>query len=263
MQLSTTKVIAEKDDQIGWLTFNQPERRNALSVEMWQAIPAVIHEFEADPQIRIIVLKGAGNKAFVAGADISEFEKMRSSQENIEFYEQQTQAASESLSTALKPTIVMVRGFCVGGGLGIAIDCDMRIASEDSQFAVPAAKLGVGYKYGGLKTLVDLVGPSFAKEIFYTGRLFSASEALTMGLVNRVVPNDELENYVRDYCKTIARNAPITVKSVKQIVGEIVNDAGPDLDLCARVVKECFDSEDYIEGRRAFMEKRHPVFQGR
>ncbi|MBF0276993.1 MAG: enoyl-CoA hydratase/isomerase family protein [SAR324 cluster bacterium] len=263
MKPYTDKVIAEKEDHIGWLTFNNPERRNAISLEMWQAIPECISEFEADTQIRIIVLKGAGDKAFVAGADISEFEKQRSSKEKVEFYEQQTEAASKSLAEASKPTIAMIRGFCVGGGVGIALNCDMRIATENSQFAVPAAKLGLGYRYGGLKTLVDLVGPSFAKEIFYTARLFSASEALAMGLVNRVTANEHLEEYVRDYCKTISRNAPLTVKSVKKIVREIVSDQGPDLELCTHAVKECFDSEDYIEGRNAFMEKRFPVFQGR
>ena len=263
MELPTDKIIAEKEHHIGWLIFNNPERRNAISLEMWQAIPVVLNDFESDPNIRVIVLKGAGGKAFVAGADISEFEKQRSTWEDVEHYDKQTQNAWKSLSTVSKPTIAMVRGFCVGGGVAIAISCDLRIASEDSQFAIPAAKLGLGYKYAGLKTLTDLVGPSFAKEVLFTARLFSSSEALTMGLVNRVTYNDELEKYTRDYCQTIARNAPLTVKAVKQIVREVVKPEGPDQELCARVVKGWFESEDYIEGRRAFMEKRRPVFQGR
>ena len=178
MKLSTEKIVAEKDGHIGWLIFNNPERRNAVSLEMWEAIPQVIEAFDNDPEIRTIVLKGAGEKAFVAGADISEFEKVRSSRESTEIYEKAANAASKSISAASKPTIAMIRGFCVGGGLGIAINCDLRIASEGSQFAVPAAKLGVGYKENGLRTLVDLVGPSFTKEIFFTARLFSTNEAL-------------------------------------------------------------------------------------
>ena len=264
MKLSTDKIIAEKDDHIGWLTFNQPEKRNAVSLEMWQAVPTVLADFEADPAIRVIVLKGAGNRAFVAGADISEFESVRDSAKNVEYYNQQSSLANKTLCTTNKPTIAMIRGVCVGGGVGITLNCDLRIASEDARFSVPAAKLGLGYGYGGLKQLVDMVGPAYAKEIFFTARLFSANEALAMGLINRVIPTNLLEAYVRDYCQTIAQNAPMTINAVKKIIAQIIDhDTPTDHEYCARLVQACFDSEDYIEGRRAFMEKRKPIFKGR
>ncbi len=259
----TPQIIARKEDKIGWLVFHNPTRRNAVTLAMWESIPGVLANFEADPEVRVIVLTGSGNKAFVAGADISEFDQVRNSATNISYYAEQVSAASAAIAATRKPTIAMIRGVCVGGGVGIALNCDIRIGAEDARFAIPAAKLGLGYGHTGLKLLVDLVGPSFAKEIFYTARLFSASEALSMGLINRVLPTAVLENYVRDYCQTIAQNAPLTVQAVKQIVNQIVADAPLDEAYCEQLVKACFDSEDYIEGRQAFMEKRHPDFKGK
>lgn len=264
MQLSTEKIIVEKENHIGWLILNNPKRHNAVSLDMWQAIPEVLADFESDPDIRVIALKGAGHKAFAAGADISEFAEQRSSTESVAHYNQQADLAVQKLAACSKPTLAMVRGFCVGGGAGIALNCDLRLASEDSQFGIPAAKLGLGYQQRGLQKLVDVVGPAFAKEIFFTARLFSSQEAFGMGLVNRVVPNNVLADYVRDYCQTIAANAPLTIHAVKMIIAEITNPDKPiDHELCDRLVQECFDSQDYAEGRQAFMEKRKPVFQGR
>lgn len=264
MELSTEKIVAKKEDQIGWLIFNNPKRRNAVSLDMWQAVPAVLDEFEADPNVRVIVLTGMGDKAFVAGADISEFEKSRNSAENVAYYNQQSGLANQRLYESKKPTIAMIRGVCVGGGVGIAINCDLRFASEDARFGIPAAKLGLGYGHGGLKQLTGLVGPAFVKEIFFTARLFSAGEALAMGLVNRLFSNETLERDVRDYCSAIAQNAPLTINAVKKIVAQITDHDQPtDLAYCDRLVQECFDSEDYIEGRRAFMEKRKPRFKGK
>ena len=257
------QIIARKEEQIGWLIFNNPARRNAVTLAMWEAIPNILADFEADSEVRVVVLTGAGTKAFVAGADISEFDQVRSTPAAVKYYAKQVSAANSAIAATFKPTIAMIRGVCVGGGLGITLNCDIRISVEDARFGIPAAKLGLGYGHTGLKQLVDLVGPSSAKDIFYTARLFSASEALSMGLINKVLPTAVLESYVRDYCQTIAQNAPLTVQAVKKIVGQIVSEAPLDEAYCDQLVKNCFDSEDYIEGRRAFMEKRRPVFKGK
>jgi len=262
IKLSTENMLAEIEGPIGWMTFNKPARRNAVSLDMWEAMPEILDHFERDPAVRVIVLKGAGEQAFVSGADISQFEKVRSSTESNELYETISGEASRRLIACSKPTVAMIRGFCIGGGLAIAIGCDLRIANEGARFGVPAARLGLGYAAPGVKRLMDLVGPSFTKEIFFTARHFSASEAREMGLVNRVVADDLLEDYTRQYCATIGDNAPMTMHALKRTVGELARGEKADLAACDALVKACFDSQDYIEGRRAFMEKRRAVFRG-
>ena len=260
----TPRMIAEKDGPIGRLIFNKPERHNATSSDMWEAIPVILDDFEKDPAIRVVVVTGAGDKAFVSGADISEFETARNTPEQVKRYDEIGEIANARLTKCSKPTIARIRGYCVGGGLAVSLTCDLRIASENSKFAVPAAKLGLGYRAAGIKTLMNVVGPAYAKEIFYTGRLFDAREALQMGLLNRVVPDAELDSYVDNYCKLIGQNAPLTMHAAKRTIEELTRlDGKPDLARSAALVKECFDSEDYIEGRRAFMEKRKPAFKGR
>jgi len=258
------KMIAEKDGAVGWMIFNNPDRHNALSISMWQAIPEILDDFEADENIRVIVLKGAGEKAFISGADISEFKENRASADAVTKYDEIVKAASERLTHAAKPTIAMIRGYCIGGGLAVALSCDMRIATEGSRFAIPAAKLGIGYRVSSLQPLVALVGPAFAKEILITARQFDSAEAAAMGLINRAVGEGELEDYVADYCRRISENAPLSMATAKRSVEEITR-ARADLDsaMCERLVEECFSSEDYAEGRRAFMEKRKPEFHGR
>ena len=257
-------MIAEKQAPIGWIRFNNPERRNAVSMEMWQALEEIVRDYAQDEAIRVIVVTGAGDKAFVSGADISEFEQKRSTPETTALYNQAAGRATDQLTQLGKPTIAMIRGFCIGGGVSVALSCDLRIAADSAKFGVPAAKLGLGYEAKGVRKLIDVVGPSFAKEIFFTARQFSAAEALAMGLINRMLPAAELETYVREYAASIAANAPLTVASIKTIVAELVKDeSARDMALCRALVERCFASEDYVEGRTAFMAKRKPVFKGR
>ena len=264
LQLRTDKMLAHVEDGVGWITFNQPNKRNAVSLAMWQAIPEIIEYFAGSDEVRVVVLKGSGDKAFVSGADISEFEEVRNTPEQVEIYEAATGAANFALKSLEKPLIAMIRGFCIGGGMAIALTADLRVTADDGQFGVPAAKLGLGYGYGGIKELMNIVGPSFAKEIFFTGGRFSAADAETMGLVNRVVPVDKLEALVTSLATTIAENAPMTVKAAKAAINEgTKNPDERELDLVAVMVEACFNSEDYKEGRRAFMEKRKPEFQGK
>jgi enoyl-CoA hydratase/carnithine racemase len=259
----TEKMLSRRDGSVGYLIFNNPERHNAVSLEMWAATADILEGFRNDDGIRVVVVTGAGGKAFVSGADISRFESERSTLEAVKHYNAIVGKANQTIYEFPKPTIAMIQGYCIGGGLGLALCCDLRIASDNSKFGVPAAKLGLGYAYPGLKRLVNVVGPSFAKEIFYTARQFDAAEAITMGLINRAVPAAELENTVKSMADTIAGNAPLTIKAVKYVVGEVVKDESQrDLAGAAEVVERCFTSNDYVEGRRAFMEKRKPVFTG-
>ena len=264
MKLRTERMVARKEDGAGWIVFNHPARHNAVSLEMWDGLHEAVTAFAQDPEVRVIVLQGAGGKAFVSGADISEFEEKRSTGATVADYDAHAQAASAALRDVVKPTIAMIDGYCMGAGVAIALCCDLRIASEAARFAVPAAKLGLGYEFDGVRRLVEVVGPAFAREIFYTARQFTAVEALAMGLLNRVLPVDGLEAYVREYAATIAANAPLTVASIKTLVAQVLKDpAERDPRLCQEVVDRCFASEDYVEGRRAFMEKRKPRFRGR
>jgi enoyl-CoA hydratase/carnithine racemase len=259
----TDRMLSRKEAGVGIVTFNSPERHNAVSLDMWEATTRILDDFAADDEVRAVVLTGAGGKAFVSGADISKFASERASLEATRAYDVTTAAAFSSIYEFPKPTIAMIRGYCIGGGVGVASCCDLRICSDNSKFAVPAAKLGLGYAYAGLKRLVDVVGQSFAKEIFYTARQFDAQEAYAMGLVNRVVPAADLESYVKSITDMICTNAPLTIKAVKFTVGEILKDESKrDVARVDAMVEACFASRDYAEGRTAFMEKRKPVFTG-
>lgn len=257
------KMQMKKEGRVGYVIYNNPERHNAVSLDMWEAAVAILDEYRDDKDVSVVVVTGAGGKAFVSGADISKFEKERSDEASVARYGQTVEASYNAFHTFPKPTIAMIRGYCIGGGMGLATCCDLRIATEGSKFGVPAAKLGLGYGYPGLKRLVDIVGPSFAMEIFYTARQFTAAEAVTMGLVNRVVADGELEKYVSDYAAVIAGNAPLTIKAVKATVAEVMReDSKRNIKLTQDLVDACFKSNDYQEGRKAFMEKRKPVFTG-
>jgi enoyl-CoA hydratase len=259
----TDKMLSRKDGRIGYLIFNNPERHNAVSLDMWAATSRILADFARDDEVRVVVVTGAGGKAFVSGADISKFESERSTLDATKVYNATVEQAYAGIQDFPKPTIAMIRGYCIGGGLGLAVCCDLRICSDNSRFAVPAAKLGLGYSFGGLKRLIDVVGPAFAKEIFFTARQFDAEEARVMGFVNRIVPATELEGYVKSYAETIAANAPLTLKASKYIANEVMRDESKrNLARCAELVEHCFASKDYTEGRRAFMEKRKPAFTG-
>ena len=263
MQLNTDKMLAEVDAGIGWVTYNNPARHNAISLEMWEAQAAILECFQNDDDVRVVVLRGAGGKAFVSGADISEFETKRATVEQREHYANVSAASTRWLGKLDKPLIAMIQGYCVGGGLATALAADVRFATPGSRFGIPAAKLGLGYDYGGIAALARLVGPSVARDILFSARLLDADEALRVGLVNAVVEDDALEARVREYAGLVSANAPLTVRLCKAALNEF--ERNPDERDLARVrdmVDACFDSEDYKEGRRAFMEKRPPHFRG-
>lgn len=252
----------ERDGGLAVLVIDNPARLNALTADMWAAIPRLVGEAEADPDIRIIVLNGAGGKAFSAGADISEFDSARTG-DAAKAYDALNHAAFEALLGAAKPTLAMIEGFCLGGGLGIAACCDLRIANDAATFAIPAAKLGLGYHPRWVRTLLTLAPPSAVKELLFTGRRFTASEALAIGLVNRVHPAAALDGEMRGLAETIAANAPMTIRAAKAAINALtLKPETADIAMLEALVKACFDSADYAEGRRAFAEKRKPQFKG-
>ncbi len=262
--MTMDKILAEKDEAIGHLIFNNPERHNAVSLEMWDAVERALEDFLADEAVRVVILSGAGGKAFVSGADISKFEAERGTQSAIGHYNQRVRAVYDVIARLPKPTIAMIDGYCLGGGLALVVACDLRFCSARSKFGLPAARLGLGYPFEGLKRLVETIGPGATKDIVFSARRLDAEEARSIGLVQKVLPEDELEPFVREYARVIGRNAPLTVRAAKIILGEVQKDAGErDLEACQRLVDECFASEDYVEGRRAFTEKREPRFRGR
>ena len=261
--MPSDKLISKVEDGIGWMIFNNPERHNAISLEMWEAAIETMAAFAADPAVRVMVVTGAGGKAFASGADISRFKDERQEVDSLARYQATTQKAYQALQAMAIPTIAKVRGYCIGGGTAVAVCCDLRVCSEGSKFGIPAAKLGLGYGLSRAQPLVDLVGPAHAKEMFFTGRQFDAREAARIGIVNRVVADDQLDAAVDELAKTIAGNAPLTVRCAKLVVGELLKDAEVrDVAATERAVQACFDSRDYREGQAAFMEKRKPVFTG-
>ena len=263
MSTASTKILTKSEQGIGSITLNNPERHNAMSLDMWKGLADALIQFKQDQSIRVVIMTGAGEKAFVSGADISEFEKKRASQEQRGDYEKVFDLALGELSTFDKPLIAMIKGYCIGGGLAIAANADIRIATEDSSFGIPAAKLGLGYGFDAIKQLSSIVGPSHAKDILFSARFLKTDEALRIGLINFVVSRDELSKTVADYANTLVANAPLTIKAIKAAVTEVIKDPGQNSpEYVEQLVLDCFDSDDYKEGRKAFMEKRKPTFKG-
>ena len=258
------KILKTITEGIGVVTFNNPAKRNAMSLEMWEGLGQALSELRDDPEVRVVVLFGAGDKAFVSGADISQFEKTRHNAAASEEYSKKSEAQRALLGNYPKPTISCIRGFCLGGGMQVAMLTDIRIAAEDSQFGIPAAKLGIAYGYDGLRNLVSLVGPSWARLIMYTGMRIDSKEALRIGLVDRVLPNGELWDATMEIARTISGNAPLAIKAAKITIAQVLKDpAARDMAAIKQIGVECMDSEDFREGRRAFMEKRKPQFKGK
>jgi enoyl-CoA hydratase len=258
------KILQSATEGVGIITFNNPEKRNAMSLEMWEGLGNALTELRDHPDVRVVVLVGAGDKAFVSGADISQFEKTRHNAAASEEYSKRSAAQRALLADYPKPTIACIRGFCLGGGMQVAMLTDIRMASDNGQFGIPAAKLGIAYGYDGLKNLVSLVGPSWARLIMYTGMRIDSAEALRIGLVDRVLPDSELWGATMEIARTISGNAPLAIQAAKITIAQVLKDADKrDMNAINDIGTACMDSEDFREGRQAIMEKRKPQFKGR
>jgi enoyl-CoA hydratase len=259
----TGTIRVERDGPVGTIVFDHPARRNAISHDMWRAIPEAAQDLDGDPHIRVVVLRGAGTEAFVAGADISEFGNARIG-DSAQAYEDATERAFGAIGAIHKPVVACIHGFCIGGGAALALEADLRYAADDAVLAIPPAKLGLGYGISRVESLVRVVGFARAREILFTGRRFDAAEAERVGLVHRTVAKDDLEDVVAKVVGTIAQNAPLTLRSAKRVLRELTKDPSErDRAAMEASVQACFDSHDYAEGVRAFLEKRRPRFEGR
>jgi len=258
------ELIVEKKGSVGYITFSNPTKMNAMTVQMWAGVPKAISAFDADPEIRVIVVAGDGEKAFISGADISQFNELRASAQAQEDYEDAVSGAMNAPVHCSKPIIAKIRGFCFGGGLGMAAACDIRICTEDATFRMPAARLGLGYGHKGIKRFTDIIGLANATDIFVTARRFDALDALRMGFVSKVCAAGELDATIDLYTKMISENAPLTVAASKYNIRYVFVDTDEqDLEEAVRMVEKCFASEDFKEGRNAFLEKRQAQFKGR
>jgi enoyl-CoA hydratase/carnithine racemase len=262
--MSAGKLLVEKRGAVGWIVFDQPAKKNAINGAMWRGIPAAMAKFDADPEIRCVAFRGAGTEAFAAGADISEFETVRANEAAVGEYDGLLDRVLHSIQDSRRPSVAMIHGFCLGGGLEVALACDLRYCGTSAQFAIPAAKLGLAYNVEGHKRLLETVGHARAREIMFLGRRYGADEALAMGLVHRVLPDAELEAYVDGVIATLLANAPLAIANSKAILEEYAKSSGPaDAARMRAAIERCAQSEDTKEGRRAFMEKRKPAFKGK
>jgi enoyl-CoA hydratase/carnithine racemase len=262
--LSEGRLLVEKRGAVGWIVLDQPAKRNAINGAMWRGIPPAMTQLHADAEVRCIAFRGSGTEAFAAGADISEFDKVRSDRSAVGEYDDLLDRVLHSIQDSLKPTVAMIYGYCMGGGLEIALACDLRYCGSSAQFGIPAAKLGLGYNIEGHKRLLETVGHARAREIMFLGRRYAADEALAMGLVHRVLADAQLEPYVSEVIGTLCENAPLSIANTKTMLEEYVKSEGsPDAARMRAAIERCTKSADYVEGRRAFMEKRKPRFTGK
>ena len=256
-------LLVEKRGSVGWIIFNQPPKKNAINNAMWRGLPPAMAKFDADPEVRVVAFRGAGTEAFASGADISEFDKIRADRSAVAEYDGLLDQVLHAIQDSRKPSICMIHGFCMGGGLEIALAADLRYSGESGQFGIPAAKLSLAYNIEGHKRLIETVGHAYTREIMFLGRRYNAREALAMGLVHQVVPDAELEGFVDKTIETLCQNAPLSIANTKTIVEEYVKSSGtPDTGRMHEAMERCTKSADYQEGRRAFMEKRKPRFMG-
>lgn len=263
MDTPVATVTSNSERGIGWLVFDNQQRRNAMTLEMWQQAEQVLKDFERNPDVKVVVMRGAGDKAFISGADISQFDAKRNNAEAARQYSAVPDQARRTMSGFEKPLIAMIKGFCFGAGLDVAMRADIRIVAADAVFCIPAARLGIAYAFDSVHLLYELVGPAVAKDLLFSGRKLDADEAMRIGLVNRVCPVGRVEEVVQQYAATLADNAPLSIRSAKANVNELRKDPQDrNLERAAQFVWDCFDSEDYQEGRRAFNEKRPPAFRG-
>ncbi len=248
---------------VGYVTFNNPAKFNAMNYDMWCALPVAMKALVDDPQVRLIILQGAGDKAFVSGADISQFNTHRNGDASTH-YNEATQAGYASVLDCPKPTLAKIRGICMGGGLGLALNCDVRMAAADGKFRMPAGRLGLGYAFDGVKRFTEIMGTANTADLFFSARIFGADEALRIGLLKQVIPVAELDAVVGAYAQMVCENAPMTLAAAKRSLLELrKNPHERDMAGVQAMVDACFTSEDYKEGRKAFAEKRTPQFQGR
>jgi enoyl-CoA hydratase/carnithine racemase len=257
-------ILVEHEPPLGWMIVNRPQRRNALNFAAWQGILAAVNELTADGAVRVIIMRGVTPEAFISGADISEFPSHRANAEQARIYRSAPGNATNAMVTCPKPIVAMISGICIGGGLQVALSCDIRIAARGTRFGIPAARLGLAYPLDGVLSLSQVAGPANARDILMSARIFDAEEAFHMGLIHRLVEPAQLESNVRDYATRMAANAPLTMAAAKATIREGLKDgAERDLKKLSAMVAQCFDSEDYKEGVHAFLEKRQPRFQGR